>query len=135
MSNIVIEETGTIYAVKIMFGAHQSESGINNDDTRLMVGLHIRPSGSDHLPSFGVKEEIDNMNGFIVYGGVLNTVASGEGAGVDNVGHVNFQEKFRFRRKVDKDSVVEIFGQALVSNGTVRSIQVSGYWQLVLRTR
>ena len=49
--------------------------------------------------------------------------------------HAHIREKFRFRRKCDKDSVVQLFAHSAVVNSTAQTVLVAGRFEIIYRIR
>ena len=126
VSEIVLRETGTIYSVKVsMGGQHQAPAGADTQIIRCWV--RCVPAATA-LPDLTAAVELDTMNGFHVgsflYIGQTDHV---------NIGSIN--EKFRFRRKCDENSLLQLLAQSTNTNGTGRSVEMTGTFTAVIRVK
>ena len=126
LAEIVLRETGTIYSIKIGMQGHQI-SGSAGDGQLIIVYCRCVPAGTG-LPDLTVNVEVDTMNGFYVgsylfLDGVQAAMANG------------LNEKFRFRRKCDENSLIQVIARSLGTAGTGRSIEWTGSIAAVIRVK
>ena len=133
VATIVIEETGTIYsaAVDLLTYSVTPNAG---DIQELNVGLTCVPE-SFALPDYSDASNIETMNGFHV-GNTWNTLEDRIAGGTQEYGQMNhIREKFRFRRKCDRNTSVIMFADTIVREGAARSVRIVGTLMLVIRVR
>ena len=125
ISQIILAETGTIYAVKIGMGG-QMIGPTANDGT--VINLYVRCVPNDTLlPDLTDETELETMNGFYV--GSFLFIGAVEG----NITSLN--EKFRFRRKCDANMQLQLLAQSSGSQGTARVVEWSGVFEAIIRVR
>ena len=124
LSEIVLRETGTIYSVKLSFGGlHQS--AVAGDAQVIRVWVRCVPA-STGLPNLNTAVELDTMNGFFV--GTFIFI------GTENRARW-FNEKFRFRRKCDENSLIQVLAESSSFNGTGRVVELTGTTAVVIRVK
>ncbi len=126
IGNINIRETGTVYAVKLSLHAFP-EAGTNPDIQRVAIYVRCVPEGTG-LPDLTVENEIDTLNGF-------NAVVFHPGS-TSSVGNRQFiNEKFRYRRKCDDNTDVQLIAQHTNTQGTGRVVNITGLFSAIVRVR
>ena len=126
ISEIVLRETGTVYAIKVsMFGQQLLPDAIDAVVNRIWIRCVPAATG---LPDLTVAVELDTLNGFLV-GSFLFV-----GADTSQAGH-GLNEKFRFRRKCDENTLVQLIGQSTGTNGVARIVEWNGVMQAVIRVK
>ncbi len=126
LSEIVLRETGTIYSVKISLNGHHL-SAVGADSQRMNLWVRCVPAATG-LPDLTAAVEIDTLNGFLV-GSMYYDAAS------PSQSTRGINEKFRFRRKCDENSLLQLLGQSTSINGTGRSILTTGVMAAVIRVK
>ena len=124
LAQIILEETGTIYAVKI--GAIGHAIGlVAGDETTNHLWIRCVPNDTA-LPDLTDSTELETMNGFYVgsFGYILS---------VFNTHDMN--EKFRFRRKCDRNMQLQLLAQSEAGNGTARTVEWSGILEAIIRVK
>ena len=127
-----MEETGTIYAAKVDIYATQVAGG-KLDFMKVEVGLHCKHLDAS-TPSYRINNQVDNMNGFHVVT-LCAQLPGSVTAGEPVTAITGFHQKFRFRRKCDRDDRVELFAARLVVNGSSAACIVFGSLELIIRMR
>ena len=126
MSEIVLRETGTIYSVKVSFWG-MALGSVAGDHQRINVWVRCVPAVTG-LPDLTSSVELDTMNGFFVgsftFTGVVQP-STGQG----------INEKFRFRRKCDENSLVQLLAQSTSTNGMGRTVEIGGVMAVVIRVK
>ena len=79
------------------------------------------------LPDLTVPVELDTLNGFYV-GSIFSE------DGIANTWNY-LLEKFRFRRKCDENSLIQLLARSLNTQGTGAAIEVSGVMAAVIRVK
>ena len=126
VNEIVLRETGTIYSVKLdIHGEHLS--GVAGDTQKVNLWIRCVPAVTA-LPDLTAAVELDTMNGFFV--GTLN-IADGD----DTNPNSKLREKFRFRRKCDENSLVQVLAQSTALAGTGRTVRVASTFVAVIRMK
>ena len=132
IAKIELRETGTIYAVKLSVSAFSSAANAG-DIQELNMAIRCVAQGQDQfIPDFASITEIETINGFFV-GNLWGQRGSDLGNFISTIGSMT--EKFRFRRKCDENSFVQLFGDTVVRAGVARSMQVVGVMELIIRIR
>ncbi len=126
LSEIVLRETGTIYSVKIGIGTNLT-NGADGDVQELDLWCRCARAGAS-LPDFSIAVEADTINGFYI--GTLS-VTNHEG---NPNAHIT-GEKFRFRRKCDENSLLQIIGVSTNIAGTGKSVETFVNTAVVIRVR
>ena len=126
LSEIVLRETGTIYSIKIGCTGIQI-SGTGQDTQRIELWCRCVPATTT-LPDFTVGVVQDTINGFFV--GTL-TFVGGLLASWNNIPNI----KFRFRRKCDENSLVQLIAQSSPTQGTGRTVEIAGLMAAVIRVK
>ena len=127
ISEIVMRETGTLYSVKISaYGEHVS--GANLDVQRIELWCRCVPAVTG-LPDLTVAVEQDTMNGFYVGQIVCDSGCIGAAAQMIPT------TKFRFRRKCDENSLLQLIAQSTDVGAVGRSVIVSGLMAAVIRVK
>ncbi len=126
LAEIVLRETGTIYSVKVGMWGH-AISQVAGDAQLIVVYVRCVPAGTG-LADLSINVEVDTMNGFYL-GSFL--FLDGLQGGVMN----GLNEKFRFRRKCDENSLIQIIARSLNTSGTGRSIEWTGSMAAVIRVK
>ncbi len=126
LGEIDLRETGTIYALKVSFGAF-GQAIVTADLQSIHIVARCVPANTG-LPDLTSPIELDTMNGFFV-GSFL---FGGNGT---NAFIINFNEKFRFRRKCDENSLIQIIAQSTSIAGTGRTIEFRGVLSAVIRVK
>ncbi len=125
LAQIILSETGTIYAVKIgawgdMIAGVSPDAMVNN--------LYVRCVPNDTLlPDLTDETELATMNGFFV-GSYFFRGGSGNVTQGTNT-------KFRFRRKCDENMQLQLLAQSFHSGGTMRTVEWSGIFEAIIRVR
>ncbi len=123
---ISLEETGTIYSVKIdIQGLHLS--GTTGDMQKIQLYVACKPAGTPQV-NMNTEINLETMNGFYV--GSLN-MANGSNEGF----RTGLTEKFRFRRKCDRNTEVILIGVSQIVNGTGRVVDMTGLMTIVVRVK
>ncbi len=127
ISTITLGETGTVYSVKVAIqGIHTS--GVTGDQNLINLWIRCAPSGTA-VPNLASAVALDTLNGFFV--GRLN-MANGSNSGFGT----GLVEKFRFRRKCDANSLLQLMAQSdFLGGGTSRAVNVGGVLTAVIRVR
>ncbi len=126
LSEIVLRETGTIYSVKIS-AFTIAISAVAGDVGRLDLWVRCVPAATT-LPDFTSAVVEDTVNGFFV-GTIYGTdVIGGMHSLIDSV-------KFRFRRKCDENTLLQLIATSQISNGVGRSNIISGMMAAVIRVK
>ena len=125
LNEIVLRETGTIYSVKVAAVANQI-AGTGQDMQRINLWIRCVPAVTG-LPDLTSQVELDTMNGFYVGMFVL--------IGGQETGASRILEKFRFRRKCDENSLIQLIGQSTSTNGTGRVVIVDTTVTAVIRMK
>ena len=127
LAEIILDETVTIYSIKVAIaGLHVS--GVTGDQQAIRLWVRCAPAATT-VPNFTGGNQIDTLNGFFV--GQLN-YANGSNSGFDTMIK---GDKFRFRRKCDRNSEIELFAQSTNVNGTGRTVNLHGVVTCVLRVK
>ncbi len=126
IGNFTLNETGTLYAVKLSLHAF-SEGGAAGDVQRILIWIRCAPPGTS-VPDLTNTAEMNNMNGFPA--AALMAVG-----GFQSGLQCYLNEKFRYRRKCDDQTVVELFGQSTTVQGTGRVVNINGIMSAVIRMR
>ena len=109
-ANIVIRETGTVYAVRISGSIFHSNTagGVN----RVWVTLQKRASGSGIIALFSAAAvNIESGDILLLKHGVVR-------ADITTGSVLNVDEKFRYRRKVDENTVLSVVSENSTTQGT-----------------
>ena len=125
LGEIVMRETGTIYALKISAVGNQI-AGTGQDQQRIMLWARCVPAVTG-LPDLTSEVEMDTLNGFFVGQFVL--------IGGQETSASKIEEKFRFRRKCDENSLIQLIGQSTSTNGTGRVVIVDTMMEAVIRMK
>jgi len=126
VSELVMRETGTIYSVKIS-GWGVALGSVAGDHQHINLWVRCVPAATG-LPDLTVPVEIDTMNGFLVASLMyVGTTQPSTGQGLN--------EKFRFRRKCDENSLIQLLAQSVNTNGTGRTIEFGGVMAAVIRVK
>ena len=127
VATIQLQETGTLYAIKLSLTC-DSNAGTGGDNQRITLWVRCAPADSA-VPDFTDSEEQQTLNGF--------SPATLFGVAQANLGiaATYLNEKFRFRRKCDRLTEVELFAQSTTVRGTGRVCTLSGLMQLIIRMR
>ena len=142
IGKITIAETCTIVAAKVsVAGWTTSGTPGRVQEVRLFLFCKSR-SATDEQPDPSTVAtghgtiieypQIDGMNGFYV-GSLFATSISA-------TGHSNqlkpyIEEKFRFKRKCDRNDDVFLSGHSIVREGSTETVKVAGAMVLTLQTR
>ena len=130
ISTITMEETGTIYAVKVNMYV-VNFVGVKNNIHRVRTGVVCqRPNAAIVDP--GVNNEIDTMKGFMLPTIFTHNLGTGD---IAHNGVEFIREKFRFRRVCDKNEEVNLFGRVVVMNGATETHNFYGDWEIIIRVR
>ena len=106
------------------YNAHHAGAAAN-DSQKINLWVRCVPAATA-LPNLNTAVEIDTLNGFFV--GSFIYIG---GVTVQN----NFNEKFRFRRKCDENSLLQLLAESSSFNGTGRSMLASGMFAAVIRVK
>ncbi len=139
-ANLQMAETGTIVAAKVsIHGQSQSVDDADIQEVRLFLycGIDVQPltapdptvTGND---PYSTSPEIETINGFYV-----GSLFCGGGIGVVGDKDISdmIKEKFRFRRKCDRNSRVLLAADTIVRNGAAATVNLSGALYLTIQTR
>ncbi len=132
-----IEETSTVYAVKIQLAGRSLEDA-GTAIQEVTIGVFCRKGhapGAVYVPDLSTVPENSTYEGFSV-GSIWcqgNVAATGTIFQIAEVSTI--REKFRFRRKCDKDTSVILFADSIVRAGTAASVQVFGTFELIIRVK
>ncbi len=126
LSEIVLRETGTIYSVKISCNGNYL-SAAAGDAQRINIWVRCVPAVTA-LPDLTAAVELDTMNGFLV-ASFMYTFEANE----RSIQGIN--EKFRFRRKCDENSLLQLLAQSTNTQGTGRVIEMQGVMAAVIRVK
>ena len=126
VQELTVEETGTTYSVKISIKAVQV-SGAAGDIQKIDLWVLILAAGGS-IPSLLTDDNLETINGFFV--GSLYP-ADGDFSGADD----RLLEKFRFRRKVDRNQRIFLAATSQAIQGTERTVDLDGIFSYVLRVR
>ena len=127
IGSTVIQETGTVYAVKLSL-ALQHLGATTGDFQRIVLWIRCIPADTG-LPDLTDATEMETLNGFSP--GCLFGVGPGSSSGPA----VYMNEKFRFRRKCDRNTVIELLAESTLLNGTARVCDISGLMTTIIRLR
>ena len=126
VNQIILNETGTVYAVKISLGGQYIGAAAGDGQ---IINLYVRCVPNDTLlPDLTDSTELETMNGFYVGSLMFN-----KGTESNNITSMN--TKFRFRRKCDQNSQLQLLAQSNNTNGTGRSVELSGIFEAIIRVR
>ena len=126
LGTITLQETGTLYAITLDLLA-TSIAPNAGDVQRIVLWVRCVPEGTT-LPDFTVNGVMDTVNGF----------SPATIFGVDELeqGVASYlHEKFRFRRKCDDNTLIQLIAQHTNTNGTGRVVEISGHFGAVIRVR
>ena len=124
LAQIILEETGTIYAVKIGVSGHPIGGSAGDSN---ILNLFVRCVPNDTLlPDLTDDTELETMNGFYVGSFLFST-------GFTNIHGIN--EKFRFRRKCDRNMQLQLLAQSTNVQGTGRTVEFSGIFEAIIRVK
>ena len=126
ISEIVLRETGTIYAIKIS-SVGIALASVSGDHQLIRLWVRCVPAVTP-LPDLTSAVELDTMNGFLV-GAYLFSQPGQPGTGQ------TVNEKFRFRRKCDENSLLQLLAQSTNTNGSGRTVELSGVMSAVIRVK
>ena len=139
VAQIILKETCTVYAMKVnVLGYSVTPSGGDIQETMVFVRC-AEPAGISTIPNpTGVDaSETETANGFYVgslWTGQHNPTAGGTqehtGAGAGFI-----RDKYRYRRKCDRNTVLQLYADSIVREGTARSVRVVGFVEFILRIR
>ncbi len=126
LAEIQLTETGTVYAVKVSAkGIHVA--GVSGDSQLIRLWVRCVPFATA-LPDLTAVGQLDTMNGFYV--GSLY-FSNGNNAGPD----LAMTEKFRFRRKCDEDTLIQLIAQSFNYAGNGRSVEMVTTFVAINRVR
>ena len=126
LGTITMQETGTIYAIKLSLHCF-AEAPATTDAQRVMIWVRCVPDGTA-LPDLTDNGQMDTLNGFpaaLLMGLATNGIAAAS--------YLN--EKFRFRRKCDDNSLIQLIGQHTNTQGTGRVCNITGLMEAIIRVR
>ena len=136
---IKLAETGTIMACKISLAAIPI-SAVDPDVQELNMFLYCdqdlddpafpNPSITPEPVPYNETPEVDSINGFHVGNIWVNRTDGTIPLRMNTV-----QEKFRFRRKCDRNMVIRLTADSIVRNGAARSVLIFGTMYLTIKTR
>ncbi len=126
LGSVVLQETGTLYAITVSLYT-LSVDAIAGDIQRIVLWVRCVPSGAT-LPDFTDNAVMDTTNGF----SLATLIGVAENAG-GNQSYVN--EKFRYRRKCDDATIIQLIAQSTTISGTGRVQDVSGHFSAIIRMR
>ncbi len=140
IQKLVIAETSTIVAAKIDLLV-LALSAAQSDVQEVRFFLYCRPSRSSFLPDPTQAEaeapyeenSTDTINGFYVGSVFVSGQETTETR--REVGMPRISEKFRFRRKCDRNDSVVLSAESIVRNGAAQSVAVSGAFYLTIQTK
>ena len=125
LSEIVLRETGTIYSVKISAKAYSVSA--DGDSNVIRLWIRCVPAQTT-LPDLTAGVDLDTMNGFYV--------GQVDGSGADARTSSDFlQEKFRFRRKCDENSLLQLLAQSTNVRGAGQTVEIVGVMVAVIRVK
>ncbi len=140
VAQITISESGTIVAAKIdILGIALSVNQADIQEVRLF--LYCRPSGSTFLPDPTVSgpevgsssPQVDTINGFYV-GSIF--VSGQETTETQRLMPLpGISEKFRYRRKCDRNTEVILSAESIVRNGSAQNVNIVGAMYLTIQER
>ncbi len=141
-ANIAISETATIYSCKVsMAGLMIGGAGVNVQEIRSWVRCTIDDAkildpGDVADPNDPyTTSEMDNLNGFTLPN-IWTTPSTFDPLDTPPLYAPEYvNEKYRFRRKCDCNTVVRIEADTITRQGAARSVQFFGYMELVIRVR
>jgi len=134
IASIVLRETGTIYSVKIDMAIINTVTGSNVQE--LNFALRCVPQKElNSIPDFGVDQEIETINGFYVGSLWSSGVDAASGDTHYPQLKATLNEKYRFRRKCDENTRINLFADSVVRQGAAQSVQVFGMMYVVVRVR
>ncbi len=126
LATITLAETATIYAIKLALFAF-GEASVVADVQRVVLWIRCVAAGSG-LTDLTQDQDMDTINGFPA------VMLCPHGTNQDNSAcYIN--EKFRFRRKCDDNSLLQLIAQHTNVQGTGRVVNVSGLMTAILRVR
>ncbi len=126
LATVNIRETGTVYAVKLSLQGF-AEGSLTVDAQRIMIYVRCVPEGTN-LPDLTVENEIDTLNGFFV------CLLLCTGVNQQAVSQY-LNQKFRFRRKCDDNTDIQLIAQHTNTQGTGRVVNITGQMQVIVRVR
>ncbi len=126
IGEIVTRETETLYAIKLSLHCF-AEASATTDAQRVAIWVRCVPAGTG-LPDLTTAVEQDTLNGFPA--AVLMGLATN---GIATAAYLN--EKFRYRRKCDENTLVQVIAQHTNTQGTGRVCNLAGLMSLILRVR
>ncbi len=126
LDQITLEETCTVYAIKIgVWGQALSTAAGDGQIQHLFV--RCVPADTA-LPDLTDNDQVETMNGFYVGSFLFNHTTS-------QGGDTGLNQKFRFRRKCDRNSLVQLLVNSTNVQGTGRTVEWSGAMQVIARVR
>ncbi len=126
LGTITLDETGTVYAIGLSLHA-MSESGTSGDVQTIRLWIRCVPAGTA-LPDLTANAEIDTLNGFTP---VTLFGLGGAGGGIAQY----VSQKYRFRRKCDEATLLQLLGQSSTTQGTGRVVNIAGTFSAIVRVR
>ena len=126
LGTITLQETGTLYAVKLSLRAIAEASAIV-DGQRVMIWVRCVPANTG-LPDLTLNSDMDTINGFPA------ALLYCFGVNQDNPSSY-LNEKFRFRRKCDAATELQLLAQHTNTQGTGRVVHIAGLMSAILRVR
>ncbi len=139
MGNILIEETSTIVsAIVSMESLNISAAAAAMMEVRsgiVCMSAAQFDASPIVIPDPGTPDQIETMNGFMLPSmwAVGDTIAGGTGRPTAVTATV--REKFKFKRKCDRNTRVVIWGDTIVRNGTATNVLVHGYLELIIMVK
>ena len=124
-------ETGTVYAVKVGVGVTTAVIGALADLSRVDYFVDCIPEAGASLPNLSVDAERETLNGFYV--GSQHFQGATASSAITRDPTLN--EKFKFRRKCDRNSFVRLLARVVTLNGTGNTAHISGEFDIIIRMR
>ena len=138
---IEIAETGTVYSAKIsMAGLMIAGVGNNVQEIRSWIRCGREndaipdPNSKANSNSPYANSTMDIINGFTLPS-LFTTPPVQAATDLPPVFKQDHSEKFRFRRKCDRNTIVKLEADTIVRQGAARSCQFFGYMELVIRIK
>ena len=138
IGNIQIAETGTIVSLKISItGIGISPAAGDVQEARLWVRCGREndaiPDPNDKANSNAPYDDstMDIINGFTLPSIFLTEF--GVFQSMNAVG--GYSQKFNFKRKCDRNTILKLETDTIVRNQTARSVAIFGYWEIVIQVK
>ncbi len=127
LGTITLQETGTLYAITLDLIC-DGINAVGDDLQRIVLWIRCVPEGAT-LPDLTTNGVMDTINGFSP-ATLFGVIEANKG-----VAGTYLHEKFRYRRKCDDNTLIQLIAQSTTINGTGRVCDIAGHFGAVIRMR